>query len=144
MKVTPAQQVAHDAKQDSYNPKDALGVLKVDMSCVPPISILYEALGMQDGKVKYGAYNWRQKKVIASIYYAAAKRHLDAWFDGEENAPDSGYPHLGHAKACIGILADAFETGNLVDDRPVKGAFARVLAKWNDWMKARAERKAAA
>lgn len=122
---------------DDRNPKDLLGVQKVDFASVPPISILYEALGMQDGKRKYGAFNWRDKKVIASIYYAAAKRHLDAWFDGENDAADSGYPHLGHAKACLGILADAFETGNLVDDRPSKGAFARVLQKWNDWMKVR-------
>lgn len=121
------------------NPKDLLGILKVDLSSVPPVSILYEALGMQDGKMKYGAFNWRENKVIASIYYAAAKRHLDAWFDGQENAEDSGYPHLGHAKACIGIVIDALETGNLVDDRPVKGAYAAVLARWNAWMKGRAE-----
>ena len=128
------------------NPKDLLGVLKVDLSCVPPVSILYEALGMQDGKVKYGAFNWREKKVIASIYYAAAKRHLDAWFDGQdvtEGPGEAGYPHLGHAKACIGIIIDALETGNLIDDRPVKGVFASVLAKWNDWMKARASKAAA-
>ena len=115
---------------DQTNPKDLLGVQKVRLSYVPPASTIYQALAMQDGARKYGPYNWRSKKVQAAIYIDAAKRHLDAWFDGEENADDSGYPHLGHALACIGIIVDALETGNLLDDRPLPGPTARLLKKW--------------
>lgn len=112
------------------NPKDILGIKKVSLSKFPPAATLYGALAMQDGARKYGPYNWRENKVIASIYIDACDRHLKSWFDGEECAADSGYPHLAHALACIAIIIDAHETGNLVDDRPVKGAFSDLLARW--------------
>ena len=113
------------------NPKDLLGIQKVPLHLVPASSTIYQALAMADGAEKYGPYNWRENKVIASIYIAACMRHLEAWYDSsEECADDSEIPHLGHALACIGIIVDAFETGNLKDDRPVPGAAARLLKKW--------------
>lgn len=115
---------------DSTNPKDKLGLKKVRLSLVPPSSTIYQALAMEDGAAKYGPYNWREKKVIASIYIDAAKRHMDSWFDGEDNASDSKKPHLGHALACLGIIVDALETGNLIDDRPLKGAAAALIEKF--------------
>lgn len=111
------------------NPKDRLGLKKTRLSLVPPASIIYQALAMEDGAKKYGPYNWRQNKVIASIYVDAAMRHLQAWFDGQECAEDSQKPHLAHALACLGIIVDAKETGNLVDDRPLPGAAARLIAQ---------------
>jgi Domain of unknown function (DUF5664) len=113
------------------NPKDLLGIKKVQLNLVPASSTIYQALAMEDGARKYGPYNWRANRVIASIYVAAALRHLQSWYDErEELASDSGKPHLGHALACIGILVDALETGNLADDRPLPGAAARLIAKW--------------
>ena len=112
------------------NPKDLLGIKKVQLNLVPPSSTIYQALAMEDGAKKYGPYNWRANKVIGSIYLAAAKRHLDAWLDGEELAKDSGKPHLGHALACIGIIVDAKETGNLIDDRPLPGAASKLIEQW--------------
>jgi hypothetical protein len=100
------------------NPKDILGVKKVDSTKVPAIAIAWESLAMMDGAGKYNAYNWRANKVIATIYVAACKRHLDSWLEGQEEAEDSGCHHLGHARACLGILLDAQTTGNLIDDRP--------------------------
>lgn len=75
---------------------------------------------MMDGATKYGAYNWRNKSVSASIYIDAAKRHLDLWFEGQEFASDSKVHHLGHALACCAILLDAQECGRLIDDRPLQ------------------------
>jgi len=112
---------------DERNPKDLLGIKKVPLHLVPPASTIYQALAMWNGAEKYGPYNWREKKVIASIYIDATMRHLAAWLDGEEYADDSKLPHLAHALACIGIIVDAFETGNLIDDRPVKGSAAVLL-----------------
>lgn len=118
-------------KELGANPKDILGVKKVGASNVPASSIIYEALAMADGARKYGPYNWRKNKVMASIYVDAAFRHLMSWFDSrEEVAQDSGVPHLAHAKACLGILIDAIETGNLLDDRPDSGPAAQLLEKW--------------
>lgn len=85
---------------------------------------------MADGARKYGPYNWRTKRVTASIYIDAALRHITAWFDGEELAEDSGIPHLGHARASLAILIDALETGNLNDDRPLPGAAAALIARY--------------
>jgi|ERR1035437_1396603 hypothetical protein len=112
------------------NPKDLLGAKKVNLHLVPASSIIYQALAMENGARRYGPYNWRENKVICTIYISAAMRHLQAFLDGEELAPDSLIPHLGHALASIGIIVDATETGNLVDDRPAPGAAAKLIAKW--------------
>lgn len=112
------------------NPKTRFGVTKPNLFLVPPASIIYQALAMQDGARKYGPYNWRGNSVTASIYVAAALRHIMAWMDGEEFAPDSQKPHLGHALACLGILVDAKETGNLIDDRPLAGATSKLIDEW--------------
>lgn len=112
------------------NPKQAYGDKKVNVALVPPASVIYEALGLADGAVKYGPYNWREKSVEAMTYVAACMRHLQAWVDGETDATDSGKPHLGHAKACLGILADAIETGNLIDNRPPAGTASFLLKRY--------------
>lgn len=103
------------------NPKDLLGVTKVSITKLPAVAILHGAHAMMDGVRKYGAYNWRDKPVIASIYVDALLRHTLAFFQGQEIAPDSKVKHLGHAIACAAILLDAQATGNLVDDRPIFG-----------------------
>lgn len=113
-----------DTKNPYENPKDALGAEKLPLHLVPASAVAYEAMAMLDGASKYDPYNWREKKVVASVYIAACKRHLDAWFDGENDAADSGVNHLGHGRACLGIIIDAMETGNLKDDRPRPGTSA--------------------
>lgn len=114
------------------NPKTAFGSAKPSITKVPPASLIYQALGMMNGAKKYGPYNWRENEVTASIYVDAAMRHLLAWFDGEAIAQDSGVPHLAHAIASLGIIIDALETGNLIDDRPLKGAAAELLARYTN------------
>lgn len=111
--------IAPTSKALGSNPKDLLGAKKPDASKIPAVAIAWESLAMMDGAGKYDPYNWRANKVVASIYVAAAKRHLDLWFEGQRQAEDSGCHHLGHARACLGILLDAEATGNLIDDRPV-------------------------
>lgn len=120
-------------KKDFTNPKDLLGVKKPQLDLIPITSMVYQAIAMADGAKKYGAYNWREKKVKASIYYAAAMRHMAAWFNGEEVAKDSLKPHLAHAIANIGILIDAYESGNLINNRPIALASVEdLLAKWTN------------
>ena len=114
-----------------------MGSKKVSLSTVPAVAVAHEACALMDGARKYGPYNWRDKKVVARIYVDACKRHLDAWLEGQETAEDSGVHHLGHARACLAILLDAQETGNLIDDRPITGesaeVFQRVMGKLNIW-----------
>lgn len=130
--ITPA------SKAETSNPKDLFGSLKVSISKLPVVAVIHGAHAFMDGARKYGPYNWRAKKVIASIYIDAAMRHLMDWFEGEETAKDSGVHHLGHAIACCAILLDAQETGNLVDDRPNgQGVATRVLERLEQVIKER-------
>lgn len=111
------------------NPKSRFGVKKPPMHLVPPSSKIYLSQGFKDGADKYGPYNWRENSVAASVYVGAAQRHLDQWWDGEELAEDSGVHHLAHAMACLAILIDGKETGNLIDDRPLPGAASELIKK---------------
>ncbi|MHC4332187.1 MAG: dATP/dGTP diphosphohydrolase domain-containing protein [Planctomycetota bacterium] len=121
--------VPPESKADSVNPKDLIGNTKVSITKLPSVAIIHGAHAMMDGAGKYGAYNWRAKDVVASIYVDAAYRHLMAWFEGEEIADDSKVHHLGHAIACCAILLDAGESGNLIDDRPHSHDSYRVASR---------------
>lgn len=101
------------------NPKDSLGVLKVPLQLLSPIAKAFQAVAHYLGATKYGAWNWRGVGVKGSIYYAAAQRHLDQWYSGED-MDDDGTPHLANAAACINILIEAQYQGNMIDDRPPK------------------------
>lgn len=103
------------------NPKTLVGATKVPLELVPPSAKHYLAEALADGAKKYGPYNWRSAPVSMSIYKAACERHLDAYWDGEDTAHDSGVHHLAHAMACLAIVLDAQSCGMLVDDRPAKG-----------------------
>jgi hypothetical protein len=57
----------------------------------------------------------------------------------EHVATDSQVHHAMHAAACMMILLDAFEPGNLVDDRPIPGKAAALLERFasekcNKWL----------
>lgn len=104
------------------NPKTLVGASKVPLHLVPPSAkhFLAEALG--DGARKYGPYNWRDSKISISTYKAAMERHIDAFWDGEDYAADSGVHHVAHAMACCALILDAMSIDMLVDDRPTPGA----------------------
>lgn len=118
---------------DETNPKDALGIKKPPLNLNPASALIHMSMAMANGAKKYGEFNWRKKKVKASIYIAAAERHMKEWYDSRvENADDSCVHHLGHAMACFAIILDAQETGNLVDDRPEPGATAALIKRLTD------------
>lgn len=119
-----------EATLNDLNPKQKFGDLKVPIAWLPPASIIYEALAFKEGGKKYGPYNWREKKVESMTYLHALMRHYMSYLDGEDIDPESGLPHIGHMKACLGILADATETGCLVDNRPVKGNAGDILRRY--------------
>lgn len=103
------------------NPKHALGTAKIPLHLFPPIAIAQGALGIWEGLNKYGRNNFRGSPVYATVYIAAAKRHLDAYLEGENQATDSQVHHIGHVLACAAILLDAGMVGTLVDDRNFNG-----------------------
>lgn len=110
------------------NPKDSISGTKLPLSLWPTTATAMGSVALLEGALKYGRMNWRASGVRASVYIDACKRHLDAWFEGEDRAPDTGSPHLGNALACIAILIDAQAVGKLQDDRAYNGAGYRTLA----------------
>jgi len=117
------------------NPKDLIGSDKMPLHLFPSTAVIYGALALLEGALKYGRSNWRAAGVRASIYYDAANRHLDKWFEGETIDSDSGLPHLSHAIACIAILIDSTETGNLKDDRMYPIGYEKIIKKMTDHVK---------
>lgn len=111
------------------NPKDRAATNRLDLSLFPASAKAYGALAMQEGDFKYGGYNYRDAGVLASIYYSAANRHLDKWFNGQDCDPKTKVHHLGNALACIAVLIDAIECGKLNDDRPPVCDMDRLLTE---------------
>ncbi len=109
------------------NPKDAIGLTKPQLHLVPPALQLHAATAMADGAKKYGPYNWRSNPVLLTVYLDAIARHGFALLDGEDRARDSGHLHLAHMAADLGIILDALEGGNLIDDRPHPGPAADII-----------------
>lgn len=100
------------------NPKTAFGMAKTPLDLIPPEMLNHVARAFANGAAKYGPYNWRTAKISSSVYYAAAMRHLTAWWEREEVAPDSGVHHLGHVGACLAMILDTQHSDLLNDNRP--------------------------
>jgi hypothetical protein len=113
-----------------HNPKTAAGASKVPLHLVPPSAKHFLAQAMLAGARKYGPYNWRDASISVSVYRAAAERHWDAFWDGQDLDPETGNHHVAHAMACCGIMLDAWSIGRLIDDRPSAGAAARLQAEF--------------
>jgi len=100
------------------NPKDAVGIRKAPLSCLP-IRVLWRVgLAMLEGALKYGRHNYRGCGVRASVYFDASLRHKLAWWEGEDIDPDSTLHHLDKEIACLMVLRDSMLLSNWVDDRP--------------------------
>lgn len=100
------------------NPKDAIGGEKVPLSLVPSAFKVYTALGLAEGALKYGRWNFRASPVVGSIYLDALERHIEKYKNGQWADDKTGVPHLANAAASLAILIDATEQGTLIDDRP--------------------------
>jgi hypothetical protein len=72
------------------------------------------------GAAKYGDRNW-ELGMKWGRPYAAMRRHMGAWWSGENKDPETDMSHLWHAACCIAFLI-AFEArGAGIDDRPIRG-----------------------
>jgi hypothetical protein len=109
------------------NPKDMIGSDKIPLHLWPTTATVHGSMALLDGASKYGKANFRAIGVRASIYMDAALRHMYAWYEGEDVAEDSGVHHLGHALACMAIILDAMEAGELTDDRVIQGGYKPMM-----------------
>lgn len=72
------------------------------------------------GAIKYGDRNWELGMDWGRVY-AALRRHMGAWWSGEDNDPETGMPHTWHAACCIAFLTTYEARGVGTDNRPVRG-----------------------
>lgn len=117
------------------NPKGRAAASRLDLSLFPQSALIYGALGMTEGDLKYGGYNFRVGGILASVYVAAALRHLVKWYNGEEADVVSRVPHLASCLSCLAILVDGQVAGSLTDDRPPSIPVGRVLLEFQDVVK---------
>jgi hypothetical protein len=117
------------AGEKPTNPKDALGTDKLPLHLWPATATAMGCVGLANGAFKYGRSNFREIGVRASIYVDAAKRHLEAWFEGEEVDTDDGVPHLAAALACVAIIVDARAAGKMTDDRNIAGGYRNLVTE---------------
>lgn len=100
------------------NPKDAVGVSKWRQYFCVPYRVMWEVgVGMLEGAMKYGRFNYRITGVQASIYIDATRGHIDAWCEGQDDDPDTGLSHITKAICSLLVLRDGMIEGNFVDDR---------------------------
>lgn len=125
-------EIIDSAKQQApdTNPKTRVGLTKPSLRAIPSSALLHLGAAMEDGRKKYGLFDWREHAVSASVYEDAIWRHMLAWRDGEDLAADSTHHHLAHVMACCAILLDAIEVGNLNDDRGLPGTAPAMLKAW--------------
>ena len=89
-----------NAKGEGFkNDKDKL---RYDLLPMGPVADVVRVLAY--GARKYADWNWQKVPGRRSRYYAAAMRHIIAWWDGEKLDSESGLPHLAHAGCCILFL----------------------------------------
>ena len=90
---------------------------KLCPTLVPPSLVTAVAAIRGYGVAKYGrSESWRE--VESERYKDALYRHWLAYLGGEENDPESGYPHLWHLACNVAFLIEQAEV-----DKRLRQAF---------------------
>ena len=89
---------------------------KTRYDLIPMAAVGQIADVLAHGAAKYSPNNWA-RGTEWSRYYAAAMRHLAAFWGGEDIDPDSGLSHLAHAGCCLLFLIEYQRNSWGTDDR---------------------------
>jgi hypothetical protein len=125
---------------DLKNLKNQAGIQKLPVLSNVPVAVLREVgVGMAEGGLKYGAYQYRDSRSSAWILFDATLRHLTDWWEGEDLDPDTGLSHLTKAICSLMVMRDAELNGLLEDDRPPRplSSYKNRLEKIYDDIKSR-------
>ena len=79
---------------------------KARYDLLPPRALHSVVEVLTFGARKYAPDNWRMVPDRRRRYFAAALRHLWAWWRGEMCDRESGVHHLAHAACCILFILD--------------------------------------
>lgn len=90
---------------------------KTAFELIPGVALEDCAKVFEYGKRKYAAWNWAKGMPWLTVF-GCLLRHLYAWARGEDNDPESGLPHLGHAMCNLVMLTTFARTFPEGDDRP--------------------------
>ena len=89
---------------------------KTALELVPLMAMEDCARVFDYGRKKYAEWNWA-KGQSWSAPLGCLLRHVAAWQRGEDNDPESGLPHLGHAMCNLVMLSTFAKTYLEGDDR---------------------------
>lgn len=87
------------------------------IALLPPAAVQYEAAVWTFGGKKYGFWNWHKGLSTIRIL-SGVLRHIYAYLAGENTDPESGLPHLAHARCGLGMVLQLDHEGRTdLDDR---------------------------
>ena len=103
-KITPTSpfEFRRKIENSAEGRKDDGGKLRYDLLPWKQVEEIVKVMSF--GAKKYAPDNWKLVKDSRSRYFAAACRHLFAWWTGEKNDPESGLNHLAHVGCCVLFL----------------------------------------
>lgn len=114
MEITPNESGQLISTSSSGGRKE-VKLARFDLIPVGPLTELAKHYGR--GAAKYADRNW-EKGYEWSKNYAAAQRHLTAFWGGEDIDPETSTPHVIAAAWHMFALAEFMEKHKEFDDRP--------------------------
>lgn len=87
-----------------FNTIDKKDENKPRWSLIPSGTLSQIIKVLEFGAAFYQVDNWQGVPDARRRYYDAVMRHVEAWWGGEKNDPESGLPHLAHAATCLLFL----------------------------------------
>lgn len=95
---------------------------KIRFDLMPVLPLVRTSEVLRNGAKKYTDRNW-ELGLEFHRPYRALLGHVFAWWNGEDNDPEWGLPHLAHAMCCLLMLMEYMERYDRFvnfDDRPYK------------------------
>jgi hypothetical protein len=135
MNKTPLQQLEAARMNNADNPPGLAGADTAQTTTggtkhsadKPPLHLINRAALEAEARVlafgarKYAEWNWSKGLKWADVARAAIG-HLYAFLDGEDLDPESGLPHVAHARTEAGFLLEFIARGTGTDDRRPRAA----------------------
>lgn len=89
---------------------------KQELSLIPYSLNKYASAALKYGTINYGKNNWKRGFEWHRIW-DAIMRHMNQFWEGEDDDEESKLPHLAHAAASLAMLIEHFDKDLGRDDR---------------------------